>query len=237
MFSIKLFKIPRFVFVCLTIILVVVVSVLYMLDIAVFAVNHFSPYDLDCGIFSRNIFNSLELEDVRFRDKTNQSDKSGSFEIRAKNIKLKLELTPLFTRRQILLDCRVEKAFFKGDFSDVLSDQTNNILSASFGSGGESFEIEFRVLADDDSIKILEFNATSRDVSVGGAYTYFQRQKAVRMNVKIAFSPKIIATFEDDFIKKNMLSLDPDGWYRTIIEYKGNPELLKALSTVVIPGK
>ncbi len=237
MFSIKLFKVPRFVFVVLTIISVVVGCALYLLDIAVFAVNHFSPYDLDCGIVSRNIFNSLELEDVRFRDKANQSDKSGSFEIRAENIKLKLELTPLFTRRQILLGCRVEKALFKGDFRDVLSDQTNNILSESFGSFGEYFEIEFRFLSDDDSINVLGFNAKSRDISVGGAYTYFQRQKVVRMNVKIAFSPKIIATFEDDFIKKNMLSLDPDGWYRTAIEYKGNSELLKALSTVVIPGK
>jgi len=237
MFSIKLFKIPRFVFVFLTIILVIGVCVIYLLDIAVFAVNHFSPYDLECGIFSRNIFKSLELEDVRFRDKANQSDKSGNFEIRAENIKLKLEWASLFTLRQILLDCRVEKALFKGDFRDVLSDQTNNILSASFDSKGEYFEIEFRFLADNDSINILGFNAKSRDVNVVGVYTYFQRQKAVRMNVKIAFSPKIIAVLEDDFIKKNMLSLDSDGWYRTAIEYKGNPELLKALSKVVIPEK
>ncbi len=236
MFNNKSFKIPRFISILLVVIITVAVCAVFILDITVFAIDRLSPYNLSCGVASRNIFGGLELENVRFGPKTRSSSGAGDFEISVGNVKIKLKEISVFYRRQIVLDCLFEQTLFEGDLANALSRQTNDALAASFDDAREYEKIKFKFLTNKNFIEISGFNAESKNIKISGDYAYFKRQKNVRMDIKIAFSPEIIGTFEDDFIKKNMLSMDPDGWHSTIIEYKGNPELLKAISTVIIPG-
>ena len=205
-------------------------------EVMVFAIDCFSPYNLSCKVTSRNIFDGLELENVRFGPKTRSSSGAGNFEISAGNVKIKLKEMSVFYRRQIVLDCLFEQTLFEGDLANVLSRQRNDVLAASFDGAHKYKKIIFTFLTNKNFVEISGFNAESKDIKVSGEYTYFKRQENVRMNVKVAFSPEVFSTFEDDFIRGNMLSMDSDGWYSTIIEYKGNPELLKAISTVIIPG-
>jgi len=235
MFNNKTFKIPRFISIFLVIILTAAVCVFFIFDITVFAIDRFSPYNLSCKITSRNIFGGLELENVRFGSKTRSSFGAGSFEISAQNVKLKLEEMSIFFQRKIVLDCLLEQTLFEGAAGDVLSAGTSDVLAASFDGAREYRKIKFKFLLNEKFVEISGFNAESKDIKVSGDYAYFKRQKNVRMDVKVAFSPEVFGTFEGDFIKENMLSIDSDGWYSTIIEYKGNPELLKAISTVIIP--
>lgn len=232
----KYFKIPRCVSILLVIIITVAVCAFFIFDITVFAIDRLSPYNLSCKVTSRNIFGGLELENVRFGPKTHSFSGAGGFEISAGNVKIKLKEMSVFFRRQIVLDCLFEQTLFEGDLANALSRQTNDVLAASFDGAHKYEKIKFKFLTNKNFIEISGFNAESKNIKISGDYAYFKRQKNVRMDITIAFSPEMFGTFEDDFIRKNMLSMDSDGWYSTIIEYKGNPELLKAISTVIIPG-
>lgn len=231
----KSFKIPRFVFILLVMGLATAICILFMFDLVIFTIDRFSPYNLSCKVTNGNIFNEMECKNVRFGSRSNSHGEGPDFQINVQNVKLKLDGKSLFTRGRIELDCLLEETLFESAPGDVLSAGANDVLAASFDGKREYEVIKFKLLLDKKLVKISGFVAESEDIKVSGDYAYFKRQKDVRMNVKVAFSPKIISTFKDDFITKNMLSVDPDGWYSTMIEYNGNPELLKAISQIIIP--
>lgn len=216
----------RIVFIAfLSIILLCVFAFIYIDRIIAFSVNHFtnceftykkwgnSPFDkrniygMNIGL-DKGIF-TLHAEEAFFQPRFDRLFKDGQLVIR-------------FNMKGVLLGSK------KGTSS------SDDIFSIPFKPEQKYSRMGLVVTLGRNLVKVTDFSARSKDVKMTGASTYLRDRNDISVYFKISFSPEISATFPED-LRKHALSLDDDGWYSTVIDYKGNALFLKALYSLAIP--
>jgi hypothetical protein len=105
---------------------------------------------------------------------------------------------------------------------------SDNILTFLFARGQKYQKIRFKAFLDKNTVKISDFTAFSPNIRMKGDYTLVKDKNEIFVELKLSFSPEMAEKLQDN-VKDEVLSLDEDGWYSTVISYKGNRLFLTAI--------
>ncbi|MFH1305265.1 MAG: hypothetical protein ABIH74_02540 [Candidatus Omnitrophota bacterium] len=190
--------------------------------LAVFYADHFTECSVTYEEWRGTVFNGAEIRGMRL-------ELPGKvFAARGEKCFFKIDTHRLLTRRQIVLDCKMEGVSFSRENNKESLSFYDDVLMIPFSSELEYGDVSFVITARSGVLEISDLRADSKNVRMSGSYVHFRGSGEVRLELKISFSPDMAADF-DDAIKENVLSPDEDGWYSTVISYRGNALLLKAL--------
>jgi len=213
--------IKRFLIFFLSVVLVCLVIVPCADRIAAFSVNHFTDYRLSYSKWGRNPFDRREIDGVCLRSESN------GFVVRAEKIRFDPDLSQLLARAQVTIGCEMEGVSFEG----AGSFSSDNILAFPFTRGKKYQKIRFKAFLDKNTVKISDFTAFSPNIRMKGDYTLVKDKNEISVELKLSFSPEMAEKFPDN-VKDEVLFFDEDGWYSTVISYKGNRLFLTAISSL-----
>jgi len=198
----------------------------YVDRIAVFFINQYTGYNLSYKEWSRPSLNTAELGEVYL-----ELEDPG-LAIRAEKASLTLEGRRSFAEKKLILACEMRGlSFVSSDPAGEDKSTDVNILEVPFHADQKYESIQFVVYLGDKTVKVEGMKALSRDVNMTGEYAYDANDGSVAIKLKISFSPELAASFADN-VRENVLAPDEDGWYSTVIDYKGPAVLLKALYSI-----
>lgn len=202
---------------------------LFIGPIATFSINHFTDYSLAYQKWAGSPFETSRIDDMLI------GVKDKGIGARAKEANFKLDLTKLIDERKLSIDCDFTGVSFVtvGSVSEDPASLANmlasgDVFSIPFSSNQLYGDVSFTLILDAKTLTVTGFNATSKDVKVTGDYVFNRDKESVSVDVKISVSPELSAMINED-VRNNILSPDEGGWYSAVINFKGNPLLLKAL--------
>ncbi len=219
----------RYALIAFLTILVVLSAIFIFFDrVAAFYVNRFTDYRFAYDKWGAGPFDRSDIENARIALKGSEAG------IRAREIHFDFDIYRWLAEREIALSCQMKDVFFevKGENVPRLF-PADSVLAKPFGPDQKYDRIEFRFFSDKKETRLSNFRARSDDIKVTGDYTFLKEKDEVSVDFKISFSPEFSSSFDEN-IRENVLSVDEDGWYSTIINYKGNALLLKALYSFTI---
>jgi hypothetical protein len=101
---------------------------------------------------------------------------------------------------------------------------------------GERMEydvVRAKILLSGPLTVVEDLLATSKGLRFGGSGSFNKRTDQLIVSFKIELSPGMAAVLPEE-VRNNVLSLEDDGWYATVIDYKGPAILVKSLYAVSI---
>lgn len=207
----------------LSFVIVCLFAILYVDRIIAFSVERFTPCRMTYDRWGSSPFNRSEIDGVRIELKNNE------FAARAEKSRFRFKPDRLFKDGQLVVDCEMEGvSFYVKAIDEQGSGPGGNVMAIPFGSGQQYESIVFRLFLDKGAFKVLDFSAHSMDIKMKGEYAFFKEREEIYIDLKILFSPELSGTFPDN-VRDGILSPDEDGWYGTVINYRGNPVFLKAI--------
>jgi hypothetical protein len=188
-----------------------------------FVVNNFTEYNVSYSKWEGHLFGKSHIKDLAFEVK------SKGIKVKAATAYLDINIKESIDKKSLILEARLEKVEFSGlmEKKQAITLQ-NNVLAIPFAPGHIYDSISFYVSSGKDIFTLAGFKALSEDAKVEGDFTFFKLREEVDMDIKMSFSPKLAGILPGD-MRDRVLSLDADGWYSTVIDYKGNVVFLKAL--------
>ncbi|MFH1837515.1 MAG: hypothetical protein ABH862_05335 [Candidatus Omnitrophota bacterium] len=211
-------------FVCLIILILTIFLVgLFPGKILTFLVNSITGYNLSCDKVSLDALHKGRIEGLSFKIPDNNTT------ITSDRGEFNFSVSRFFKNREIegrLILKEVAFSVEKVVPSEGLS--LENLFFMPFSSGQKYREISFGISLNKQMFRISNFSADSDNVRIAGEYTLFKKKNEISVDVKISFSPNAAEVLDKNLID-NVLSRDDDGWYSTVIDYKGNPAFLMAL--------
>ena len=203
-------------------------AVIFFDRVGAFYINHFTDFRFEYDEWGPSILDRSNIKGAHIVLKGSGAG------IRAGDIQFDFNAVKWIIDREAVLSCQMKGVTFEVDEEEVprlLS--PDSILAIPFNSLQEYDSISFKLFSNSKVIQLSGFNAHSENIRMKGDYSLFKDRDEVSVDFKISFSPEFSASFNED-IRENVLSLGEDGWYSTIINYKGNALLLKALYTFTI---
>lgn len=198
----------------------------YMDRIVTFYINHYTDYRISYTKWIGNPFGRSEVEGLYFEIK------SKGMGIHAEKGILDMHPKESYRRKVLLMDCKFTGVAISTTTprrSDITPD--NDIMAIPFSADNKYESIVFAAAIDAKSLVIEGFKGTSDDVRMEGKFSLTYARDEVEVDLKISFSPALVANLPKEF--KNMaLSVEDDGWYCSVITYKGNILFLKALYAI-----
>lgn len=184
-----------------------------------FCIERTTGYSLSYDKWQGSVFDSVKIEgmDLKVQDK--------GFSILADNMKMDIEELNVLGSRKINLTCDMKGVTFLLKEEDKSSGNMMYMLS---GSNNKYEKVRFKLFFNNDKFKITEFEAQSENIKVSGDYDLNKEKDEISVDIKISISSEMAEKLGDD-VRNNVLTLEDDGWYSTIINYNGNPVFLKAL--------
>lgn len=198
---------------------------LYIDKIITFSVNRFTNCELTYKKWGNNPFDKGRIYGM------NLGLDKGAFTLYADEAVLKPSFDQLAKKGQIILSFSM-KGVRLGSKKGMAS--SDDIFSLPFSPEQKYGRMGLVAALGGNVIKITDFNARSKDIKMSGTCTFLRDRNDISVYFKISFSPEISATFPED-LRKHALALDDDGWYSTVIDYKGNALFLKALYSLAMP--
>lgn len=191
--------------------------------IAVFAVNNFTSCKVSYSRWHGHLLGKSLVDDLVLEVRTK------GIKITAKSAEIDIDVKGSLKSRTLILDAgmrNVELFGLAGKKSGITL--PNNVLAIPFSPGHLYDTVSFHIVAGRKVFALSRFEALSADTRIEGDFTFLKDRQEVDMDIKVSFSPEIAEMLPGD-IRGRVLSVDPDGWYSTVIDYKGNVVFLKAL--------
>ncbi|MGB3112096.1 MAG: hypothetical protein WBB84_03850, partial [Candidatus Omnitrophota bacterium] len=113
------------------------------------------------------------------------------------------------------------------------SPSEDNVMAAPFSGDRKYEQMAFTAYIDKMAVKISGFKAMSPDVRMMGNCVFFWGKDDISLDLNISFSPEAASVFPEE-IKNEFLSPDENGWYSTVISYKGNALMLMAFYSLTM---
>ncbi|MFH1798876.1 MAG: hypothetical protein ABH844_06060 [Candidatus Omnitrophota bacterium] len=183
------------------------------------ALRFFPEYALTCKSWQGALFEKNNIQDLSF------SNKKVGFSIKAEKVEVALRIQELIREKQLVLNGEMTGARF---FIKQDKKKLDNIHTTLFNPDRRYEYVRFILSLNREGLKVSNFSSESRDIKITGNYTFFKSKNKVALEFKVSFSPEISTKF-GDAVKHGVLSVDESGWYSTVISFKGNAPLLKAL--------
>lgn len=205
---------------------VAALSWVYMDRIVTFYINHYTDYRISYTKWIGNPLGQSEVEGLSFEIK------SKGIGVHAEKGILRIHPKESYRRKTLLADCKFTAVSLTATTPQLLDKPAaNDLMSIPFSADNKYESIVFAAAIDSRSLKIESFKGTSDDVRMEGKFSLIYARDEVDIDIKMSFSPEIVAKMPGE-LRDRALSLDDDGWYGTVITYKGNIIFLKALYAI-----
>ncbi len=206
----------------------VICSVFYFDKVIAFSVNHFTPYKIAYTKWKNPFGEESSIDDFRL-----ELPDEGLF-IDAKKAEIRANWKLLFFANTLKLDCKFQDATisFKGGEKGSVKTADEEFLNALTGKDQIYDRVNFFIFKNKEELDIKNFLATSGGVVVIGDCVYKNKKEDISLNVKISVSSDIYNSLPED-LRDKILSADEDNRYSTVIDYKGNITLLRALYSLM----
>ena len=220
----KKFFISFFLLICILTILFSF-TLLFFDKILIFSINKFTNYNVFCETAKLDLSPGLQINELSL------SAKDQNLSIRCHRVNLSVFIDKLINDKEVF--CRVNLDEVSVGFTERKNEnaQKEDVLTLLCKPEEIYSIITFDLSLKNGDIKISDFKAYSENIHINGNYRGINSTEEIFLDVKISFSPSIASNL-DPVIKNSILSVDEDGWYSLIIDYKGNPAFLKALYMV-----
>ena len=205
-------------------------------NIASLLVNNLSGYSLTYdkwgdGLFDRNHVNGVS---VRLDDKGIILD--------AREVFFEIDMDALLKKQELIVECEMKDVSISfgaqtdGAGADKKKIASSNDIASFILQKDQLYkDVSFVIKKSKDVESIYDFKAISEYARISGEYSDFKDKDVISLEVKISLSPQI-ASGIDENVRKNVLYREDDGWYGTVISYKGNPAFLKAIYSITSSG-
>ncbi|MCK5451260.1 MAG: hypothetical protein KAI70_05805 [Candidatus Omnitrophica bacterium] len=196
--------------------------------IIILFVDQFTEYDLSFRSLDIGLSGCGRMEQVSL------SVKDKSTVINAGEILFFYSILDVLKNKKVDVDCEVKNVIIDHPL-DRTKETTffDNIIFRSFSPENKHNKVLFKFTVDEERVKISNFKADSKDIRIMGEYTYFKNADQIEVLVEILLSPEFAGQFEEN-IRDNVLTVNDDGWYGTVIDYQGNPDFLLAVYALTV---
>ena len=199
-------------------------SFIFFDKILTFSINKFTDYDIFCEKAKLQFPLGVRIDGLSLRRKNE------NFLIECQSAHLNIFLDKLTQDKEIFSRINLDEVSIS--FTKNSDDKIKEDVLTLLCKPEEIYNIvAFDLSLKNNEIQISEFTAYSENIHINGNYRGVVSTKEIFVDVKISFSPRI-ADDLDSVMKNSILSVDEDGWYSLIIDYRGNPDFLKALYKV-----
>jgi hypothetical protein len=213
----------KFVLTLLAIALVIFVSFLFLDRIVILSINYFTDYEVSCGKCKGILSGALEI------DAFSATPKKGNIGIFAEKAFFDIRAKESFRKGGLIVDCDLQAAkFIPKDGNKKTVDPEEDVLAMPFSPDHAYDKIALTAFLGRDVIRVTDFKAVSEDILMSGDCTFQADTDNISLDWKISFSPDLSGRIPEN-IRSATLSHEGEGWYSTVISYKGNLFMLKAL--------
>ena len=209
--------------------IILVVSCSFFTDeLLRFAVNNFTQYSIQYDKWNGSIFGNSKVLGLSVSSKTRL------ITINSEKTNLKISLLNILLNREIILHCTMQGvSLSEGRAGDKSKGKpiSGDIFKLIYSSKESYQNISFILAMSRGNLDVSNFKAYSDNIRVDGLYSFSRNKESVTADIKISFSPALVATFKEE-VRERLLSPDEGGWYSTSINYSGNPILLGAFFAI-----
>ncbi len=191
-------------------------------DIIIYSVRRVSGYDLSFSVWEKSLTGTNYLHDLKILiPEQNVS-------VAASRGDVNFDIERYLKKREISADFLLEDVVLrKIEISQGDTDDTS-LYDLFLGEGQKFNSLSSDIFFDGNTFSISDLYADSSDIKVSGNCEFSDGWNTADIDIKISISPVLARTMSKD-IRDNVLFEEDNGWYTTIISYKGNSVLLKAL--------
>ena len=185
-------------------------------------INNFTDYKISYSKSEKSSFNKRTFFslNIKYKDFSIKIDKL-ILDIKSLNIINNYKIKVVFFVENLFLQSTEKNKNNKKEVFD-------NIQNILFYSKEKYNKINFSLKLSKGKLIFDNIFLESKNIKINGNYHYFSRKEVIDCDLKFLFSPDILSKFSN-IIKNNMLSKDESGWFGTILSYKGNAKLIKAV--------
>ncbi len=215
----------RIFFIFLVIIILLFVGLFVFADrIAAYGINHFTDYRIYYDKCKKVPFSSTTLWGL-----TLEHPEKG-ITAKAEKVSVVLRGRRSISERTLIADCVIEGLRVGLKDKNALMDagDPGSILDVPFWADQKFRQVRFTVYYNEFLFEIEQFDADSKDIKMSGEVVYKKPEDRVSLDMNISVSPTIAGTIPGD-IREKILTPEKDGWWGTIISFKGPAVLLKAV--------
>lgn len=200
--------------------------ILFSDRIASFYINNFTAYNINYDKWGISPLNRSDIYGLEL------SIEGRGMTVKVDSVRFDINFRETIKSRSLVFSC---------ELNGLSLEQPDKEVSAMPGSGGllSSFDpsdiifdrIDLSAQIGRDKYKVTDFKASSKDIRLVGDCEYLNASEYISIDLKISFSTAFFEPFPDSLFKK-ALTYDEQGWYSTVINYKGNILLLKAMYSI-----
>ena len=207
-----------------SILVVLLVSIFVFFDnIFTYSVSRFTEYDISFVEWNKSIFDKNEMQGLKIL-----SQEQG-FILKAENAQFFIDVGKFFKKKEIFVDFELKGV--RLSYPDGISkyDITGNSLYSLFVGPDQKFNsICSLLLWDNETFSISGLNADSKNIKVFGNCLFSDSGENANIDIKVSISSVLASALSPEVIGRVLVKED-SGWYTTVIKYKGNTALLRAL--------
>ena len=213
----------KFIFTLLIIALIITLSVLFLDRIVTFSVNHLTDYEISYEKWKNILSGTSEIDALHVASKGNKLG------ISAEKVFFNVRFKESLKEKKLIVDCTLQGARFTDESgSEEAAAPEEDILAMPFSPDHRYDKITLTAYLDTNVLEVSDFKATSKDILMEGDCVFIKNTDNISLDWKISFSPQLSGSLPED-LRSAVLSHDGEGWYSTVISYKGNVFMLKAL--------
>lgn len=194
----------------------VLLFLIFFGNIAAFVLENNTGYYFDYSKWGDGLFDKSIIYDLSIKDR------SGNFAVKSSKTIIDVDLSSILKERNLVFSCDAENVRI-----DIKS-AGNEFLLVAFNPAQKYADISFIFSDNGRIIQLSEINAVSDAIKVSGGVSFDRQKDYIVLDISISLSPEITEQFPD-IIKDNALYPDENGWYGTVINFKGNAKLLRAI--------
>ena len=195
----------------------------YFDQIFTYSVSHFTGYSIsfikwEKSIFDKNYIRGLQL-----------SSQEHNLIMTADNAEIYIDVQKLIKEKKFSVDLSLEGvsvSYFDGDSKH---DFSGDSLYGLFVGADQKFNSVSSLISwDNTTFSVSDLNAYSQNIEIFGKCKFLDKGDIADIYIKLSISPDL-ALMLDPEVRDRVLFKGDDGWYATVINYKGNTVILRAL--------
>ena len=155
------------------------------------------------------------------------SIKSDKLKIRAEKAELFFDIKRALRRKEAFLRIELHGVtFFPAGAEAPLMNRA--LVGMLTGERTEYDIVKAKILSSDSLTRIEDLFAASKGLRLAGNGSFNRKTDKLSVSFKIELSPDLAMTLPEE-IRDNVLSREENGWYATVIDFKGPAILVKSL--------
>lgn len=146
----------------------------------------------------------------------------------AEKAEFRIDLQNILRDRGLKAECDLSGVTIASASGERISSGTPGIMDIIFDPERRYETVSLDLFISSSLFEVSDFLAASKDIRIEGKCRFNRLKDNLDLDLSIMFSPDLVAGLPDA-LRENILPPREDGWYGTVIDFKGNPLLLSAI--------